>query len=166
VRRPRLSAGIEPGPYARPYTHAGSLLVKRRGVWSWYLAILTLARRIGIDKGHTPEIVEQDLGRAEGGFVDVVRLFCTRVLGFPMPMLADDEGGQLEVDDLRRIAEHMAARVSTQHPARFEWYPEGWRRTLRFVAGHDDEPIPKPTSPAREPGDDSDEEGDPDAVAD
>jgi hypothetical protein len=138
------------------YVHAGSLLLLRRSKIRWYLAILALLRRIGIDKGHTPEIVEEDLGRIEGGFVDQVRLFCTRVLGFPLPMLVDELGeGQLEVDDLRRIAEHLAARVRQGHPSRYEWYPSDWRRTLRFVAGYDDEPVSKPT-PEREPGDDED----------
>lgn len=154
MSRRRLSAG---------YLHAGSTLLGRRSKLRWYLALLTLCRRMGIDKGHAPEIVEADLGDPERGFAAMVRLFCTRVLGFPLPMIADpndDSRAQLELDDLRRIAEHMAERVNAGHPARHEWYPDDWRKTLRFIAGHDDEPIPKPT-PEREPGADDEE---PDAV--
>lgn len=149
------------GAYPKTYSRAGAMLVggplERRSSIRWHVAILACIRRMGIDKGLTPDVVEAELGGVgdlPGTHLSTLRLATTRVLGEPVPLLSSFHGDTLalglEPDELRRIAVWMARRVKADDEARFDWYPDGWRRELRWIFGHDDDTHEQ----GREPGSD------------
>lgn len=139
-----------------PAALRASELIDRRAVLRWHLAILTCIRRMGIDKGLTPDVVELDL---EARHLETIHLASGRVFGEPIPIVSlqrsDGVVLGLEVDELRRLALWFAKRVKSDDAARLDWYPEGWRAELAWIHGR--EPA-HPRDEGRESGADEHED--------
>jgi hypothetical protein len=145
-RKPRGRATVS---REGPGLHLASGLGRGTSI-HFHVLILAMLRRVLVQWGCDPATIEGELaGEGRRSHVGMVGEAATRVGVRRRPM------HELERDELRQIAEFLAARVSPNSEA-FPAYPDGWRDDLEAIgrlsiAAMQPEPEPEHQ---REPGED------------